>query len=221
MTIDRRLLAGALGCMLLVAACGSSSASPSPAASTAASTAPSAAAGSSGAAGASSSDQGPTAAPTDGGPEASFTAGAAAELERLLPSTLGTLTFTKTSFNGSQVANAGSMFDTSKLDPVLAKYHKSVADVRMAIAQATPSAASPTDFAIAIAVQLLGVPASQFATDMDATAISPADKQNVGGKDVYLKTESGITTIYYLKDDITFMISGSTANATAILATLP
>jgi len=216
MTIDRRLLAGVLGTALLVAACGGSSTA-SPGSSAAASTGasqnsePSAA----------PSDQVPSAAPSNGGPDVSFVPGAASDLEGMLPSTVGTLTFTKTSFDGAQIANAGSLFDASTLDPVLSKYGKTIADVRMAIAQAVPSTATPGDFGVAIAIQLRGVPASQFVPDMETSQLADSTKQNIGGKDVYVKTDSGITTMYYFKDDIAFLITASTANANAILGQLP
>ena len=65
------------------------------------------------------------------------------------------------------------------------------------------------------------MPASQFVTDMETSQLADSTKQNIGGKDVYVKTDSGITTMYYFKDDIAFLITASTANANAILGQLP
>lgn len=217
MTIDRRLLAGVLGLALLVGACGSTASSASPASSAAPSTAASQSAEPSVA----PSDGTPSSGPSDGGPEVSFAPGAASDLEGMLPDTIGTTKFIKESFDGAQIANAGSLFDAATLDPVFTKYGKTVADVRMAIGQAIPLTSSPTDIAVVIAIQLRGVPASQFVNDIDQTQLADATKKTIGGKDVYIKTDSAVTTMYYFKDDILFLITASSDNASAILAKLP
>ena len=221
MTIDRRLLAGALGCVLLVAACGSSSATASPAPSAAPSTGAGAGASASAAASAAPSDQTPSEPPASSAPGLSLAPGAAPDLEAMLPDTIGTLTFEKKSWDGAQVLLAGSAIDSSKMDPVLKKYGKSVADVRAATDLATPTGAAAMDFAAIVAIQIRGVPAAQFGADIYPKDIVAANKTSIGGKDVYAKTDSGITTAYYLKDDITFLVTASTANVTTLVGELP
>ena len=212
MTIDRRLVAGAMSLALLLAACGGSAATASPSAGANATATPNG-----------QPTAAPTAAPTatGAGPDISLAPGAAADLERMLPDTIGTLTLKKQSFDGAAIAGAGSLFDSTKVDPVLSKYGKSVADVRLAIAQAIPTAANPMDFAVIVAIQLRGVPSAQFAADLYDTEIAAATKQSIGGKDVYVTTDSGISSMYYFKDDIAFFITGSLENATTILGKLP
>ena len=45
--------------------------------------------------------------------------------------------------------------------------------------------------------------------------------KSIGGKDVYVTTDSGISSMYYFKDDIAFFITASLENATTILGKLP
>ena len=87
MTIDRRVLGGALATALLLAACGGS-ASPAPSAAASAASVPAA------------SDQ-PSATDNGSAPNVSLSPGSAPELEAMLPSTVNGVAFARTSFGGA------------------------------------------------------------------------------------------------------------------------
>ena len=209
MTTDRRLLSGALGLALLVAACGGSAAT-TPSTSSAASSAP----------GASVASQAPAASQAPGTsatiPDISLAPGNAADLEAMIPSTVGTLTLQKTSFDGASIPLSGTPFNNSQLDPLLAKYHKSLADLRFAMGVA----ASGTGMTIVYALQLRGVPATEFMTGLD-TGTSTSDQLSLSGKTVYGTTGAGMSSIIYPKDDVVFMVVASDKDAAAIVAALP
>ena len=95
MMTDRRLLGGALGFALLVAACGSSNASSSPSATADPS-------------GSEAPSESPSAgANASGGPEISLSAGQAADLKAMLPSSIGSTQLQKSSFDGAQMPVSG------------------------------------------------------------------------------------------------------------------
>jgi hypothetical protein len=196
MTSDRRLLGAALGLALIVAACGGSSATPSPTAAAAASEAP--------------------AASTEASmPDISLTPGGASALEGTLPSSAGDVTFTKTSFDGASIPGAGLPFDSSNIDPTLSKYGKTIADVKIAIAAS--SSGTPTIYAL----QLQGVPATQFMSDagIDTTGMT---QSTISGKSVWVMSGGGMSEVVYPKDDVTYLILfGTDAQNQAILAALP
>jgi len=208
MTIDRRLLAGALGLTLALAACGGSSTA-SPAATAAASAAATPAAPSDAVTPvpAESASAAPGDAATDNpGAQPSFQAGAAADLEALLPSEAGGLKLQKSSFDGSTLGGAALGIDTGSLKPILDKYGKSISDVRVAIATTTDApSASGSAGAMVIALQIKGVPAEQLlgVTGMDTANLT---KTTVAGKDVYSAGAGGISVIVYPKDDIVFEV---------------
>ena len=196
MTTDRRVLAGALGLALLVAACGgSASATPTPAASTA--------------------GQAPGDSAVPSTPAINLPAGNAGDLEALIPTTVGTMTLQKTSFDLSTIPLAGMPFDNSKLSPLLAKYGKTAADVRMAMG----IAASATGATEVIAIQLKGVPATEFMTQLGST--TAADQISLGGKTVYGSSGAGMSSIVYPHDDILFLVIAADADAATIVAALP
>jgi hypothetical protein len=208
MTTDRRLLGAALGFALIVAACSSSSSSPTPSAAQA-SEAPVATQA------AESPTEAPAASSGPSMPEISLTPGGASALESTLPDSAGGVTFTKTSVDGASIPGAGLPFDSSKLDPTLSKYGKTVADVKFAIA--TSSTGSPMVYAL----QLQGVPATSFMTDAGIDT-SGMTKTTIGGKSVWSQSAAGMSQIVYAKDDVTYMILLATdAQAQAILAALP
>ena len=96
MTVERRVLAGSLAILLLVAACGGS-----------ASSAPTTAPGQSVTPGSTqepsdTQEPGDTQEPTDG-PDITFTPGGAGDLEALLPSEVNGVKFEKGSFDGGSV----------------------------------------------------------------------------------------------------------------------
>jgi hypothetical protein len=213
MMTDRRLLGVALGLALTVAACGGSSASPTP---PPASEAPAAsAAPASQAAMSEAPTQAPAASTEPSMPEISLTPGGASALESALPDSAGGVTFTKTSFDGSSIPGAGMPFDSSKLDPTLSKYGKSIADVKFAMAAA--STGTPMIYAL----QLQGVPATTFMADAGFDT-SSMTQTTISGKSVWSESAAGMSQIIYPKDDVVYMILLATdAQAQAILAALP
>lgn len=222
MTINRRLLGGALGVTLLVAACGSSNGSPSASAPISApvTLAPSPAS----AAPSESSGPADTSPPVTGssrGPQISLSAGQAADLEAMLPSTIGSTQLQKSSFDGAQIPASGTPIDQSNLDPVLKKYNKTIADVRFAMAVPPGGAASTLSVGAIYAVQLRGVPASQFMHDMSGMDVSASS--TVSGKTVYGASASGqpFASYAYPKDDILFVVLASPADAPGVIASLP
>ncbi len=218
MWIDRRLLAGLVGLVLVVGACGSSAASPtapSPTATPGASEpAASADAGQSEPA---ASDETATEAPS--GPEVSFQPGAAGDLEAMLPSSVAGLTFTKQSFDGASIAAAvGVPIDTGDLDPILAANGKTLADVRMAIA----TAMSPTSPAIVVAFQIRGLDASKVLDLLAGGSASDLTPTTVAGKQVLSLGSDMGGGVLYVKGDVAFeVILANPATLEAIVAALP
>jgi hypothetical protein len=221
MTIDRRLIAGALGLTLALAACGGSSTA-SPTASAAATPAPTQAPGSTPAPTEAPTDNGvdqPTEAPTDNGIDPSFQAGAAGDLEALLPDEAGGIKFAKTSFDGASLGAAAMGIDTGELGPLLKANGKTINDVRVAIA--SPADTSGGETAMVIALQVKGVPADKLlgATGMDTSSLT---NTTVGGKQVLKAAAGGFTVIIYTKDDVLFeVLLASDPVATDIVGKLP
>jgi hypothetical protein len=217
MAADRRVLAGALGLALIVAACGSSSASVAP---TSAATEPAASVAVSEAPAESTEAQ---ASDDTGGPEASFTAGGAAALEAMLPDSAGGQTFTKTSFDGASIAGAAGLgFDAGELDPILKANGKSIQDVKMAIA-APANAGSTTTPTVIIALQVNGLDASKLAelAGVQAGAGQMTDA-TISGKPVKKFGAGAFSGAAYVKDDVLFEILFADDAALAdILSKLP
>ncbi len=70
------------------------------------------------------------------------------------------------------------------------------------------------------AIQLKGVPASEWVPSLD-TSGPTGDQMTVGGKQVTGSSQGGFTSVFYTKDDITFMVIAPDADAQAIVAALP
>jgi hypothetical protein len=212
MTTQRHLLGASLGLALLVAACGGSSATPTPSAAPAA---PASEAPASQAAASESPTQEPAASDMASMPVISFAPGNATALEGTLPDSAGGVTFTKTSFDGASIPGAGMPFDQSSLDPTLSKYGKTIADVKFAIASAT------TGMPMIYALQLQGVQATQFMADTGFDT-SGMTQTTISGKSVWSDSSTGMTQVIYPKDDTVYLIMLATdAQAQAILAALP
>lgn len=219
MAIDRRLTAGALGLALLVAACGGASSTVAPAASQPVPVSPDP----SDAAESEAAESEAAASDDDTGPDASFGAGAAGDLEALLPSEAGGLTFTKTSFDGSQLGAAGFGMDAGDLGPVLEANNKSISDVRMAIATSM-GGTTPGETAAVIALQVQGMDAAKLVDVATAAegAGGAATAATVGGKQVLKIEAGGFSTIIYTKDDVLYQVFLATDDvAEAIVAKLP
>jgi hypothetical protein len=225
MTIDRRLLAGALGLALAVAACGGSS----PAGSSA--TAAPVATGAAATAAAQSTDA-PEATeaagteepagseePTASGAEPSLVPGAAADLEAMLPSEAAGVKYQKSSFDGASLGMLGGSIDTTELDPILKASGKTINDVRVAIA--APVDSTSTDGGMVVAFQIKGVDAAKFISAMGADPATMT-KVTIGGKQVLQTGSSGFTMIAYTKDDVLFEVLLASDKVTeSIVSQLP
>jgi len=213
MTIDRRRLAVGLVCALTVAACGSPSPTASPASSV-----PASATASPTAAPASPS-AGATATTGPSFPAVSPVAGSAAELEALLPSSVNGVAYTRTSFDGGTIPGSGATIDSTRMAPVLARYGKTLADVRFA--QATPTDTSAPETATVIALEVTGVPATAWIADTGANP-SAMTAATIDGKAVLRSTGGGFPVILYTKGDVLFeVLLAGDDTAAAIVGALP
>ena len=197
MTIDRRLIAGALGLTLVLAACGgTSTATTAPAGTDAATDAPTAEPAVTPAA-----TEAPAAteeATDDGG-----STGALNDLASKLPESAGGVTFERAGYNGDQLGIFGATagFNSDELDPILKANDKTFNDVNFAIASPTSTGATAMIFAL----QVEGVPADEFADSMNADT-SSMPEITLGGKTVYGEAAGGFGIFAYPKDDVLYMV---------------
>ncbi|MCJ7712582.1 MAG: hypothetical protein MUQ32_17320 [Chloroflexi bacterium] len=197
MTIDRRLIAGALGLSLVLAACGgTSTATTAPAGTDAATDAPTAEPAATPAA-----TEAPAAteeATDDGG-----STGALNDLASKLPAEAGGVTFERAGYNGDQLGIFGTAagFNSDELDPILKANGKTFNDVNFAIASPTSTSATAMIFAL----QVEGVPADEFANSMNADT-SSMPEITLGGKTVYGEAAGGFGIFAYPKDDVLYMV---------------
>jgi hypothetical protein len=216
MTIDRRVLGGALATALLLAACGGS-ASPAPSAAASAASAPAAsqpAAASEPAA----TDQ-PSATDNGSAPNVSLSPGSAPELEAMLPSIVNGVAFARTSFGGAAMP-AGMPIGSGDLATFLQQNGKTLADVNIAMATPTDTAKAAT---FVMAFQVKGVDGAKLADALGATTGNDLTKATVGGKQVLQAGVSGMGVVLYVKGDVVFYILalGETSLTDGILAALP
>ena len=121
MSLQRRVLAGAVGIALLAAACGGGTSSPAASGGPGDSTPPaSQPAGASDAVTPSPTD---SPAASDASFEPSYSAGAAPDLEAMIPDSAGGTTYAKVSFDGASLGVAGLGVDSGELDPILKAIH--------------------------------------------------------------------------------------------------
>jgi hypothetical protein len=207
--VNRSKAIGALGALLVIlAACGPA-ASGSSAPSTAASTAPSVAPPSQ--AQASQGVAGP-----------SFTAGAVADLEALIPDTVGTLTLTKESMKGSDY------LITPSSDPATIQFIHDLgitpSDISMAFGLGFSAESSIVVFVIRAAGADANKLVTAFQTAENSSADSPLQWTNtsVGGKQVQSSDLSGQSTYIYTHGDTLFWVTASDPAAAAqVLSGLP
>ena len=169
MTIDRRVLGGALATALLLAACGGS-ASPAPSAAASAASVPAASVPA-------ASDQ-PSATDNGSAPNVSLSPGSAPELEAMLPSTVNGVAFARTSFGGAAMP-AGMPIGSGDLATFLQQNGKTLADVNIAMATPTDAAKAAT---FVMAFQVKGVDGAKLADALGATTGNDLTKATVGGK---------------------------------------
>jgi hypothetical protein len=160
---------------------------------------------------------------SSGGAVASFTAGAVADLEALIPDKVGNLTLTKQSMAGSQFLTSGQP------DPATVKFLQdlgvSPSDISMAI-----GFGFSTDGASNLA--MIVIRAAGADTDRLISVFKAADDQSrdtpltwntttLAGKQLQVAVD-GSTTIYlYAKGDILFFISGDQASTQEAIGGLP
>jgi hypothetical protein len=161
--------------------------------------------------------------PSAGGVLPSFTEGAVADLEALIPDTVGDMTMQKTSTRGDE------FLTSSDSDPSVAKF---VSDLGV----------SPSDISIAIGFGFttdgsssLGmfvfraagastdrlVSAFKAANDADREAPLTWSSASVGGKDVEKAVDGESTYYLYAKDDVLFYLSGDPASTEEVISGLP
>ena len=203
MTIDRRLLAGALGLSLVLAACGgSSAASPGTGAATAA---PTAAAATEAPAmteePAATEEPTETEEPTD---DSGSGAGQVNDLAAMLPEKAGDLTFERVGYDGDQlgVFGAAAGLNSEELDPILKANGKTLNDINFAIATAAGGSATG---GMIYAIQIEGLDAAEFAASMGMDP-SSMPKTTLGGKTVYGEATGGFGVFAYPKDDKLFIV---------------
>jgi hypothetical protein len=159
-----------------------------------------------------------------GGNLPSFTEGAVANLEALIPGTAGGVTLTKASMQGNAYLLSGNP------DPTTVKFLQdlgvSPSDVSMAYGIGFSSDASTT--VVMFVFRAKGADSGHllaaFKTSTDAGSASPLQwtSSTLGGKQVETADNSGQTSYLYVKGDTLFFVSASTkAIAESILSGLP
>jgi hypothetical protein len=203
--VNRMRSVAALAAIFILAACGpaasSNSSQPSSEASVAASEAQS----------------------SGGGFLPSFTAGAVADLEALIPDTVGDLTMQKESMAGSE------FLVSQDSDPATVKFIEdlgvSPSDISIAVGFGFSTDASST--LVMFVFRAAGADTDQlisgFKTATDAERDTPLTwtSTEVAGKQVETSTDAGTTIYLYAKDDVLVFISGDAASTEEAIGGLP
>jgi hypothetical protein len=184
------------------------------------------ASGSSGA-GASQPPASQAAQASGGGPEPLFSSGVAADLEALIPDTIGGLTMDKSSMKGNE------FLVSPDSDPSTVKFLQDLGispnDVSMAFGfgftAETPT--TPAASAIMFVFRAAGadsgrlVSAFKAATEADASPLEWTNT-NFGGKQVQTSVSGGATTYLYAKGDTLFFLTATDNDAAAqVIGDLP
>jgi hypothetical protein len=162
-------------------------------------------------------------ASSGGGVLPSFTAGAVADLEALIPDKVGDLTMTKQSMAGSQYLISPDS------DPATVKFVQdlgvSPSDISIAVGFGFSSDGKSN--LVMFVLRAAGADTSklvaEFKTADDASRDTPLtwNSTNVAGKDLQVAVD-GDTTIYlYAKNDVLFFISGDQASTEEAIGGLP
>jgi hypothetical protein len=161
-----------------------------------------------------------------GGVLPSFTEGAVADLEALIPDTVGDLSFQKQSMQGSEFLTApGSNAASIKFVEDLGV---APSDISIAIGFGfSTDASAPPQTLIMLVFRAAGADTGRLVSGMkeamDAEADTPTTwtSADVGGKQVE-KSVDGDPAIYlYAKGDILFFVSGDADTATEVISGLP
>jgi hypothetical protein len=161
---------------------------------------------------------------SQGGPEPSFSAGLVADLEALIPDTVGDLTMQKTSMQGNQY-----LLDPDS-DPATVQFLQDVGvspnDISMAIGFGFNEDFSSNAAMFVVRAEGANSDAllNAFKNAMDSDTASPLEWSNatVGGKQVQVSSADSGDTYLYVKGDTVFWITASDpANAEEVLSDLP
>jgi len=206
MMIDRRLLAGALGLSLVLAACGgSTTATTAPAAGGDATAAPATEAPIATEEAPDATDE-PTDAAATEEPAATdgvdLGSGEVNDLAAMLPEKVGGVTFERVGYDGDQlgVFGAAAGLNSEELDPILKANGKTINDINFAIATSAGGSAG-----MIYAIQIEGLDAAEFAASMGMDP-SSMPKTTLGGKTVYGEASGGFGAFAYPKDDKLFIV---------------
>ncbi len=160
----------------------------------------------------------------DGGVLPSFTEGAVADLEALIPNTVGDLTLKKESMQGSEyLLNADS-------DPAMVQFLQDAGvspnDISMAYGFAFSADFSSSLFMFVVRAEGADSTAllSAFQAAMDSDAASPLEwsSATVGGKQVHQAgADPGTTYLYPTGDVVVWLTASDTASAEEVLSGLP
>ncbi len=242
MRFNHRLVAGAAGLAIGLAACGGTSSSPSASGdvagasgtpaielpSTSPSMLPSMEPSTSPAASMAPSFE-PSAAPSfepsaappgsaSSSPGASSPA-STSDLVALLPDDANGITFVKRSVDGQSLGEGMLNFNSTELDRVLSNVGASRDDVHAAFAM--PADPMSGETATVIAVRIDGTTADQIigVTGVDVSGRTPT---TVAGKSVYVVGSDGLSAYVYPKDDVLYeVLLASPTTAEAVLQQLP
>jgi hypothetical protein len=157
------------------------------------------------------------------GVQPSFTEGAVADLEALIPDTVGEMTLQKTSTKGDEFINSADS------DPAVAKFIEdlgvSPGDISLAIGFGFSADASSS-------IGMFVFRASGADTNRLVSAFKAADDAqrdtplvwsgaSVGGKNVETATDGDQTFYLYAKGDVLFFVSGDAASTEEAISELP
>jgi hypothetical protein len=218
---NRRLLAGALGLTILLAACGGSA---KPAASAAATDVPAATQGGGLASEAPAVTEAPEATEeaTGGtGEQVTEDPSTVTGLAATMPEKVNGVTYQRMGFDGDQLGMVGAAAGLSdeQVGKILKDNGKTLNDFNLAIATPTDSSASQTG--MIYAVQIEGVPAEKWATEL-GSGFDLTQSQTIAGKKVYgdLSTAFGVV-VYPVGDTMYMLLLVDQKTAEDILSQLP
>jgi hypothetical protein len=168
-------------------------------------------------------------ASSGGGPGPSFTAGAVADLEALIPDTIGGVTMQKQSMQGNQYLVGPNT------DPATVKFLQDLGvspnDISMAVGFGFAPAPSGSDTGVSVIMFVFrakGADGNKLVAGFKQAALTSGESPlewanaNVGGKQVQTASQSGQLVYLYVKDDILFFIGVSSEGlAQQILSGLP
>ena len=157
------------------------------------------------------------------GVQPSFTEGAVADLEALIPDTVGEITMQKTSTKGDE------FIASSDSDPAVAKFIQdlgvSPGDISLAIGFGFTADASSSLGMFVFRAEGADtnrlVSAFKEANDADRDAPLTWSSTTIGGKTVETAVDADTTFYLYAKNDVLFYISGDADSAEEVISGLP